>query len=131
MRVQHAYRGARGEGDAEGDRDLRAVLHPVRGGEWDVNRVARSELEGARPALELVAPCEVAVRADEEALEVGLGHDHAVGAGEYAEGLGPATLEREVLFGIHVVGRDGARRRNEEEGVRIAHAGSEPRGDGP
>src|ERR1044072_9707029 len=98
MRVQHAHRGARVEGDAEGDRDLRAVLSRSRGGEWDVNRVARSELEGARPALELVAPCEVAVRADEEALEVGLGHDHAVGAVEYAHGLVLSNLEQEVLF---------------------------------
>src|SRR3954454_23812762 len=68
--VEGADGGARIERDAEGNRARRAVWHPVRRGEWDVTREPRAEIECASPALEFVAPAEVAVGPGQEALKV-------------------------------------------------------------
>src|SRR5439155_19642514 len=108
--------------DAERDRHLGPVPYVVRRGHRKVQPEARLQL--VLPGLRLVLLLEdhIAMGAVVKALQLLVRQNRAIARIEQVDDLRAANLQEEIVLWIHVIRRHRARRRDEDERLRLAHA---------
>src|SRR6266566_385947 len=109
--------------DGEGDRDIIVIFHPMRICRRHVYTGTGGQPEDRGLPLPLVFELHIAMDAvsGEISLELFFGNDGTIRMIENTDRLGAANLQQEIDLMIHMVGRYGARRCDEDRCRALTH----------